>query len=161
METTEINESHIPAEPKGILLLEDAQYFLHQAGKWATFLGIIGFIASGIIALGGIFLSLVFSMMPQLQGTALPFAGMGAMGGIIGFIYILMAVFYFFISRYLYQFGERIKKGIEYSNANEVSGGLGNLKSFFKLSGVFVIVILSLYVLVIIGIIVFGAFLHR
>lgn len=157
METTEFNELQPPAEPAGILLLQDAQYYLHESGKWAKFLGILGFIGSGFIALAGLFFSTIISNLPQYQQTTMPAAFSGAMG----FVYLLMAVFNFFIAMYLYQFGVRIKNGIGFSDPKEISNALGKLKSLFKMSGITAIVVIAIYILVIIGVILAAIILHK
>ena len=151
MEPIETNDPLIPAEPKGIILTEEAQYFLHQSGRWARFLGILGFIGTGFLLLFGLFFSAITSLIPSYQAAA----GMtGAFSGFMGFFYIIIAVFYFFVSRYLYQFGDRIKSGIEFSNSGQVTDALGKLKSFFKMVGITSIVFIALYIVIIIGAII-------
>jgi hypothetical protein len=161
METNETIEQTGP-DP-GIILNFEGQNYLREAGKWAYFLGIMGFIGTGFILLCAFFVGTIFTMMARFQPAATPYPA--GIGGLMSFIYILLAVFYFFFSFYLYQFGNRVKKGIFYSDALEVSTALGKLKSFFKLWGITTIVILAFYALVIIIVIVVGvgaaAFMHK
>jgi hypothetical protein len=161
MDTNDAIEQTAP-EP-GIILNSEAQSYLREAGKWAYFLGITGFIATGFILLCAFFIGTIFSLMARYQPASTPYPA--GMGGIMSFIYILLAVFYFFFSFYLYQFGSRIKKGIFYNDGLAVSNALGKLKSFFKLWGITTIVILVFYALVIVIIVVVGvgaaALLHR
>jgi hypothetical protein len=145
MDEIEINATAIPDEPTGLLLLQDGQFYLEQAGKWARFLGIMGFIGSGIIAIVGFFFGTIMTVLSRYQATHMP----KIFGGALGFVYILIAVLYFFISLYLYQFGTRIKTAIDTANPIELSLASGKLKSFFKLLGIVTIVILSLNVLII------------
>lgn len=145
METTEIDEPQPPEEPTGLLLQDDAQYYLHETGKWARFLGITGFILSCLIALIGIFAGTLFSILGN-SSRHYP-AGMG-IG--MGFMYVLMGAFHFWISLYLYRFGTRIKSAIEYKNTMQVSDALSNLKTFFKIISILVIITLAIYALVII-----------
>ncbi|MFA6086036.1 DUF5362 family protein [Mucilaginibacter sp.] len=154
METTE-NQLEPTAEPQ-IILSDEAQYYLQKAGQWAYFLGIVGFVLSGIFVLGSLFVGSIFSMMSKLQPeAATPYPA--AMGGFLSFVYILLAVFYFFFSLYIYQFGSRIKNGILHSNSAEITTAFGKLKSFFKLWGITTIVIISLYALIFIAAIIGGA----
>jgi hypothetical protein len=153
MEETDITEPVMPEQPQGILLLEDAQSFLLQSGKWARFLGVIGFISSAFIALVGLFFGTIMTALTHLQptsATALPMA----FGGAMGFFYILIAVFNFFVALYLYHFGARVKQGILYQDAAEVTQGLGKLKSMFKLLGITTIVMLALYALIFVIVII-------
>lgn len=153
METTE-NQLEPTAEPQ-IILSEEAQYYLQKAGQWAYFLGVVGFVLAGILVLVSLFIGSIFSMMSKFQPQATPYPA--AMGGFLSFIYVLIAVFYFFFSLYMYQFGSRIKNGILYSNSAEVTIALGKLKSFFKLWGISTIVIISLYALIFIAAVIGGA----
>jgi hypothetical protein len=150
METTGLTEQsnaeHLPA----LTLNEDAKYFLLQSGKWANFLGIMGFIGTGLLVLAALFIGTIFSMLAKFQSNPYP----AGFGGILSLVYILIAVFYFFFSFYLYQFGNSIKNGIVFHNELQVSAALGKLKSFFKLWGVTTIVIVSLYMLILIGIVI-------
>lgn len=150
METTDLieqsNAEHLPA----LTLNEDAKYYLHQSGKWASFLGIMGFIATGFLVLGALFIGTIFSMVAKFQSSPYP----AGLGGLMSFVYMLIAAFYFFFSLYLYQFGNRIKDGILFHNELQISAALEKLKSFFKLWGVTTIVIISLYILMLIGIVI-------
>jgi hypothetical protein len=153
METTENFEP--TAEPQ-IILSDEAQYYLQKAGQWAYFLGIVGFVLAGILVLVSLFIGSIFSMMSKFQPqAATPYPA--AMGSFLSFLYILIAVFYFFFSLYMYQFGSRIKNGILHSNSEEVTIALGKLKSFFKLWGISTVVIISLYALIFIVVIIAGA----
>jgi hypothetical protein len=154
MEPVETNEPLVPGEPKGMILTEEAQYFLHESSKWARFLGIMGFIGAGLVAIAGLFVGTIMSVFSRYQQTPIP----SALGGLLGFLYIIIAAFAFYVSLKLYQFGSGVKDGIEFKNSEQVSKALGKLKSFFKIKGIILICVLSLYVLIIIGAIIVGIF---
>ena len=152
METTETTEL-TPDPTPDMVLTQEAKYLLHTAGRWATFLGIMGFIGAGIIALLAFFVGTIFTAISKLNPMAsgMPFAA----SGFITFIYLLIAVFYFFIAYYLYQFGVNIKSGTLYNDTIQTTKAFRNLKSHFKLIGITSIVVISFYILFfIIGIIV-------
>jgi len=151
METNETFE-HADAGP-GLVLTFEAQGYLREAGKWAYFLGIIGFIFTGLLLLGALFLGSRYSGADLSTSIAQILA---AVSGLIRFIYVLIAVFYFFFSFYLYQFGYRIKRGLMYNDVNEVTNATGKLKSFFKMWGITTIVILCFYALMILIFLVIG-----
>lgn len=157
MEPNEINEQQDPAAEIKFLLLDDAQYYLQKSGEWARFLGIMGFIGSGLLVITSFFIGAIFASMSVYQASPYP----AGMGGIMGFMYILIAVFYFFLSLYLYKFGNKVKQGILYSDTIQVSAGLKNLKSFFKLLGITTIVIIALYALIIVGVVIGVAITHK
>ena len=153
METNETFEQPI-AEP-GIILTLEAQSYLRESGKWASFLGILGFIICSLILIFAFFAGTIFSKAAEVSpsGMSVLLAGMG---GFITVFYILIDLIYFFFSLYLFQFGDKIKKGIMFSDTAHVTAGLGKLKSFFKLWGIVTIIVLVLYVLIIIAAIVIG-----
>jgi hypothetical protein len=151
MDTTEIIETPI-AEP-GLVLGAEAKYFLHTAGRWASFLGILGFIGTGFIVLCAFFVTTIFSLMSRLNpaASAMP----SGFGGIFTFYFLAIAVFYFFMSYYMYQFGVNAKNCIAYNDTAMATKALKNLKSHLKLVGITAIVIISIYaVFIVIGIIV-------
>jgi len=154
METTDSFEM-ADAAPS-ISLNYEAQNYLRESGKWAAFLGIIGFILTGFIVIIALFAGTMMAafsrFQPQNPGAAL----MAGMGGFVTVIYLLVALLYFFFSLYLYQFGSGIKKGIMYADQLHVTASLGKLKSFFKLWAILTIVVLCLYALIIVCAIIFG-----
>ena len=149
MEPIEINEQH-PAPENNVVLLEEAQYYLQKSGEWARFLGIVGFVGSSLLLIAAFFIGSIFSAMSVYQATPYP----AGFGGMMGFFYVLMAVFYFFFSLYLFQFGNKIKTGIAYGDPIQISAALSKLKSFFKMLGITTIVIISIYVLIIVAVII-------
>jgi hypothetical protein len=161
MEPTEKIEPTSPGP--GLVLTEQAKYYLLTAGRWANFLGILGFIFTGLMVIEAIFVGTIFSHLPQSQsfpGATLPIYAsiMGSMGGLIAFFCLAGAVFYFFFSYYLYTFADRIKKGILFNDSIGLTGALERLKSFFKLWGITTIVVIALYILgIIVAIVVFAS----
>ncbi|PTR01311.1 hypothetical protein C8P68_101545 [Mucilaginibacter yixingensis] len=137
-----------------MVLSQSAQYYLQQAGKWAEFLGVVGFIVCVFMLLGAIGAGSMGSMMANQPGIP---AGMsGIMGPAIGAFYFVFAIVYFIFSLYLYQFGARIKKGIAFINNDYVTEALGKLKSFFKYWGILTIVFMIVYALAIVALIMAG-----
>jgi len=80
---------------------------------------------------------------------------------VITVVFILIDVLYFFFPFYLYQFGNRVKKGLAMMDANQVAEAIGKLKSFFKLAGIVTIVVLCLYALEIVGVMLIGTALRH
>jgi hypothetical protein len=164
METTGTEAMSMPTPQHVLVLNFEAQSYLREAGKWANFLGVLGFIFCAIILVVSFFVGGTMGSMASITpgaGSAI-FAGMG---GLITAVYIFVDIIYFFFALYLYQFGSRIKKGISFSNNTEVARALGKLKSFFKIWGVCTIVAICLYVLIFIIVIAVGvgasSFMHH
>jgi len=151
METTE-NYGQ-PIVSPGINLTMEAQVYLREAGRWAVFLGVMGFIGCGIIFIVAFFAGSMFSRMAELSNNQVA-AALAGMGGLVTVFYILIDLIYFFFSLYLYQFGAKVKQGIMFADSIHLTGALGKLKSFFKLWGILTIIVISLYAIIIIGVII-------
>jgi hypothetical protein len=168
MDTTETTDPIVPDYPLPSLVIdEQGKYYLHTAGRWATFLGIFGFVMTGFILLAAIFVGSIFSLisrfnpamnMPSAPGAPAASSIFSAMSGAVSFLYVLIAVFYFFLSYYLYKFGTGIKKSTMFNDSVTATKSLEYLKSHFKLIGITTIVIISFYLLVFIGAILVGVF---
>ncbi|MCF3111086.1 DUF5362 domain-containing protein [Niabella sp. CC-SYL272] len=119
---------------------DQGKAYIDEASKWARFLGIIGFIALFFIVIAGLVVLMAGSSMMQASGMPLS-------GALMGFIYIVMAVLYFFPSFYLYKFGSTARKGIQTENINDLNEGLRYLKSFFRFTGILTIVVIGFYII--------------
>ena len=151
MESTETTDPLASGEPKGILLTGEAQHYLHETAKWASFLSIVGFIMCGLFLLMAFFIGALFSILGRISPVynQMP----DAVGTVLSVIFILFDVLYFFFPFYLYHFARKAKRGIALSDTEEITEALGKLKSFFKLVGIVTIVMLCIYVVEIIGMI--------
>jgi hypothetical protein len=168
MDTTETTDPIVPDYPLPPLVIDqEGKYYLHTAGRWATFLGIFGFVITGFILLGAIFVGTLFSLMgrfnpamnmPSSSGGPAAASILNAASSFISFFYVLIAVFYFFLSYYLYRFGTGIKKSTMFNDTATATKSLEYLKSHFKLIGITTIVVISLYLLLFIGIILVSVF---
>lgn len=143
----------LPEPEKGMILSEEALFYLQTGAKWAKFLAVIGFVGCVIMVLVGLFAG---SMFASLRGTMPGYSTSitQSMGAFMSIFYVAFALLYFFPSLYLYQFAKLTQKAIMFSNSLEITSALGKLKSFFKFIGILIIVILSLYVLILIGVFV-------
>jgi hypothetical protein len=161
METTDIN---FPSDqPTDLVLATEAKYFLHTAARWANFLAILGFIATGVMVILALLMLVVGGVSSQLmQSQSAGTAGMygsllSSLGsGFIAFIYLIVAVFYFFYSFYLFRFAVSSKKAVLFNNSFDITKAFENLKSFFKLWGIVTIVAIALGILCFIGGIIFA-----
>jgi len=139
METNETFE-HIPGP--GISLNFEAQSYLREAGKWANFLSIVGFVICGLLLIAALFVGTIFSVLSTISPL---YSQIPAAAGIfVSVIIILMDLLYFFFALYLNQFAAKIKGGVVFADVSRITQGLGKLKSFFKLWGIVTIVVLCL-----------------
>lgn len=118
--------------------------FMLEAAKWGRFLGIVGFIILGIIALISVLLFFfggsVLQDVPGLNATG---------GATFGIMYIIIVILYFFPTLYLYNYATKMITAIKGSSQNDFNLSVENLKSMFKFMGIFMIVILSFYAIII------------
>jgi hypothetical protein len=106
---------------------------MKQTRPWVLFLGILGFIAAGLMILGGLGMLIAGSAM-----------GKGEMGLLAG-LYILLAVFYISPSLYLYRYAGSIKLLLSGYGVHALEEALGHQKSFWKLVGILTAVMMVLY----------------
>ncbi len=121
-----------------ILTKADQNNFLDTA-KWGKFLAIMGFIASGFMILAGL----------AVMGTGSLYNEMPFAPGAFGLFYILFSLVYIFPSIYLLRFSNQVQNGIREQNQQQCSEAYNNLRRLFLFMGVFTIIVLSLYVLII------------
>lgn len=137
-----------------------AQGFLREAAKWATFLSILGFIIIAFMVFGGLIMIAAGGMMGSAEGMEGMPSGMGEMaffsGGVLGTIYLLAALLYFFPVYYLYKFASKLKASFANNNTEELTSAFENLKSHYKFMGILAIITIVLYILGIIAAVVVG-----
>lgn len=143
-ETDSLNES------KGIN--DEIKEYLLETAKWVNFLAIMGFVGVGIMLLFALFLS----FFGAHYGA---FAFLGSMNSLVGPVYFILAVVYFFPVYYLYNAAEGIKNGLLYRNQDYLTSGFRNFKSHFKFRAILTIVIIGSYFMFMAGFLVYVIFL--
>ena len=118
--------------------------FLRETAKWSKFLSIIGFVFVGLfalIALGVTFFSgFALSNLGE-AGTAVP----KGMFGTIGIVYFLIALLYVLPFVYMYKFAQKMKIALAQNDQLYLAESFKNLKSLYKFMGVFMLVIVVIY----------------
>lgn len=132
---------------------------LRESAKWCMFLSILGFIGIAFMVLAGVFMSVAMSAMSGMQDA--PFGesigAFDALKAYFGFMYIVIASLYFFPIYYLYKYATGTKRALESRNSDVLTDAIVNLKSHHKFLGITAIVVISLYILIIIGTLIFAA----
>lgn len=124
---------------------------LNETGKWTNFLSIMGFIFIGLMIVLGFFIGSIFSENANDQNNT-PFSGT-----IIGFIYLMMGLIYFFPVLYLYKFSTFTKKALMHQNPDDLNEAFKNLKAHYRFMGIITIVLIAIYLLAFVIGIFFGA----
>ncbi len=117
---------------------------LKETSGWAKFLGIVGFIFSGFIAIAA------FAAGATLSTIRSPFSGSygRGLGASIIVIYLLMAGLTFMISLFVYRFGSNGKAAIASGDQTSLNESLRNLKFVFRTQGIITCIYLGILVLV-------------
>lgn len=135
----------------GLNVDTQSKSFLAESAKWGRFLAILGFIVCILIVLGGIFMATQATQMEsafsEYGGSRRTFSGFGPAMGIV---YVVVALIYFFPCLYLLRFSNYMKTALAAEDQSQLTLSFQNLKSMFKYVGIFTIVILSIYVVIII-----------
>ncbi|TXE11809.1 hypothetical protein FUA26_07020 [Seonamhaeicola algicola] len=120
--------------------------YLTETVKWSSFLAILGFVGVGLMIFAGIIMGITGAASSGLASAY----GAGYASGIALF-YIILAAVYFFPVMYLFRFSKSMKSALKQENNNDFAKAFSSLKSHYKFLGIFSIVLISLYILVIIG----------
>ena len=126
---------------------EQGKKYLLEAGKWATFLGIAGFILIALLIVMSFSIGSILGNLPE-----------GSLGGLpprfFSFFYLIVAGIYFIPVFYLFQFGVKTKQAFEQDDIGMLTFALKKLRSHYKFIGILFIVAVVLYFFLIL----FGAF---
>jgi hypothetical protein len=144
------NNNFTPQEPGApIKLNEEAIRSLTETRKWTTFFGVLGIIAISLMLLAAAIMTFILPIMNE--GNDLGFPPV-----IIGLLYLIMGGLYILPVLYLMRFGSMTRKALLMSDEQLMGNALRNLTLHFRVVGIFVIIIISLYILMIIAMLVFG-----
>ena len=161
MDTTQTETQPAPTPNSGptLILSPEAQTYLREAARWASFLSIVGFIFCVLILIMSLMIgtttTLMSRMMPSNSGVPV---GIG--GSFVSILYILLDILYFFFPLYLYRFANRVKKGIVFQDSAHVTRATESLKSFFKLWGIVTVIVIAIYAIIFLFVIVAGVSSH-
>jgi hypothetical protein len=141
----EITNAGIGMEPKLCITSVSAGY-LKITYKWATFLSILGFIGSGIICL----IALAILVVSPFMGSSSKFGStFGFPMILIGVLYLVFGILYFFPAYYLYHFSNKMKVALELNKQETLDESFHNLKKMFRFLGIMTIILISAYLIMI------------
>jgi len=122
------------------------EQYLLRARPWQMFLGVIGFLAAGLLALGGIFVVLAGLIAVASGGRPEQ-----ALIGVMGIAYFLIAALYAYPAWCLFQAGSNASRLVSAYDAEdrELAGEavLRHVQNFFRFTGIMTAIVLGLYVL--------------
>lgn len=128
-----------------LTLTSTSKSFLKETAKWTNFLSILGFILIALMLVLAAFSTTIFNMVAKMQ-PGIP----ESLGLSLAITYLVLSIIYFFPVYYLLQFSRKMKKALITKNNETLASAFEKLKSHYKFIGVFTIITLSLYALLII-----------
>lgn len=115
--------------------------YLGKAAPWSKFLGVMGYIFAGFAMLGGVSFLGMAPMMAALGGlSGTSMAGFGAVGPLVGLLYIGIGVAYLFPSRYAYRLGTTMQQLKADASAALVEKLAKDLSGIIRFLGWFLII---------------------
>ncbi|MGK0412704.1 MAG: hypothetical protein ACJA1B_000904 [Polaribacter sp.] len=130
-----------------LTLNSKSKMFLREISKWTFFFAILGFLSSAFLIIAAILIATIYAQMFDVLGQqqGIPFLGfLGAS------IYAVSGILYVVPVWYLFQFSGKMKLALATKNDDTLADAFMMLKSHFKFIGVFTIIVISLYVLLIV-----------
>lgn len=134
-------------ETPQLVVTEEMRSHFYEMAKWAKFLGIVGFVMTGLIVMSAFTMGATLSALSDNPLTANnPLLGLG--GGAVTVIFILYAFIIFYPSLLLYQYSSNAKTGVLYGEQTALTTAIGKIKSLFKFWGILTIIIIAIYALI-------------
>ena len=141
------------------LLNDTMTGYLKEASPWLRFLGIIGYINCGILVLACIG---SFAGMREISALWDAIPDIGALGDTftsifsasLGMNFLVFAVLFFFPSRFVYNFGAKIRSYFQNGKEQELELALKNNRTLWKYMGIITIISLAMIPILIVIIIV-------
>ncbi|WP_294669952.1 DUF5362 family protein [uncultured Fluviicola sp.] len=127
-------DQHIELDSDQLKINNSIKENLMTAAKWARFLAIIGFVFTGFMGIASLFV-LVTAMA----------SGIGMLM-LMAVVYIGLTLVMIFPALYLIRFAGSTEKGLNSNKQGEFDYGIQNLKSLFKFTGIYTIVVIVLYI---------------
>ena len=145
-------------ETRGHIAIGEAdKVHLRRAGKWASFIAIVQFIFIGLGLVAALFMLLGASLAnaSMAEMTEMREMPAGFMTWYAIFVILTMVVS-FFLALYLFRFATKTLSAIDQDNAAAMTEAYANLGKYFRLSGIFMIIVFALIVLMIVFAIIFA-----
>jgi len=148
----------VPEKPLAVqaALTETMLLYLKGAAPWLQFMGVLGFIGSGLTALWGFAMIALVPLMRQVWDKVPELDVVGnfmgaAFGGTLAFFCIGAAVLLFFPALFTYRFGGKIRDYLRTGMERELEQAFKNNRSLWKFLGIISIVELAFVPMMIIG----------
>jgi hypothetical protein len=139
-----VGETQFPPAPPAIT--SAMTEYLKQTKPWVRFISILLFIGIGLLVLGG--LVIMISAGAMSSGGSSPFGAVPA--ALIGSIYAVLGLLYFFPALFLFRYADGIKKALTVDLVGGMEDALRNQKSFWRFLGILMLIILIVEVIAVV-----------
>jgi hypothetical protein len=136
-----------PPAPGG-MVSEQSVEMLRQTRPWVMLMGVLCFIGSAFMLLGGLAVMAMGAMESAAGKSALPMA--------LGLVYVPLSALYIYPGLKLTKYGGAIGRLLQSRASPDLDAALEQQKSFWKFSGITTIVMIVLYILFFIGMMAVG-----
>jgi hypothetical protein len=136
-----------PAAPGGAVS-EQSIEMLRQTRPWVMLMGVLCFIGSAFMLLGGLGMLAMGALASATAKSAAPMA--------LGVVYIPLAGLYIYPGLKLTKYGGAIGRLLQSRASVDLDAALGEQKSFWKFAGITTIVMIVLYIIFFIGMMAVG-----
>ena len=127
----------------------EAQLHLNESAKWAKFLGVTGFIFSGLILLAGL---VNLGSYNEYNSRSNYYGSSQVLNPLVqACMFLIIAVIWTFASLYLYRFATKMKTSLQNTDQLTFNDALSNLSKNYKFLGIVTIIYLSLVALLILA----------
>ncbi|MDR2057332.1 MAG: DUF5362 domain-containing protein [Dysgonamonadaceae bacterium] len=153
METNEtISEHNLPE----LQITENAKKQLKSTTTWTAFFAVLYFIGIVFLFLSGITMLISNSFLTGFFDTFSTEMGnvFSPMFIIMGILYIVIAVIMIFPALYLYRYSQKIKEALAQNDSLILENAIGNMKSYWRFTGILTIVYIALCIICIPAIII-------
>ena len=139
-------------------LIIDTSIYAHlkETAGWGKFLSIVGFIYSGLVAMGAIFAA---SMLSRLTGSYSANTHTNSITAVaVGIVYLGLAGVVFFMSMFLFRFAKNTQIAIKTNDQEALNDSFKNLKIYFRFAGIITVIAIILTVLMVVAVMMAAAF---
>jgi len=138
------------SQDSGVSLSVTMLQYLFEASPWMRFIGIIGYIGSGLSCIGGIIFTIISIASSELTGGFDIFSSW-----VLALVYIPVGLLLFFPSHFTFKFGQKLRN-YQYSHLSEdLETAFKFNKSLWKFNGIlYIIYLASIPALIVIGVVI-------
>lgn len=140
MSDTLDQEITISSDANSLEISNKIKLDLLSASKWCKFLAIVGFIGVGFMILGSLgmfYASAAFNGSTQIM--------------VMAFIYLVLGLIFIFPTMNLLRYANHTTKCFGNGSQQDLELAVSNLSGFFKFMGVYIIVMIGVYLLAILA----------